>query len=74
MESLGELLIALVGIFVWSVATIFLIWLIGLFVVNTINLICGTCFIWNLAYSILIYAILIILFVVFFKNYKNYWR
>lgn len=68
MEGLGELIIGLIGTIAFSIVSIGIIWVIGLAIVNIINAIAGTCFIWNITYSILIYAILVILLVVFTKK------
>lgn len=68
MESLGELIIGLIGTIAFSIVSVGIIWVVGLAIVNIINAIAGTCFIWNIAYSILIYAILVILLVVFAKK------
>ena len=68
MESLGELIIGLIGTIAFSIMSIGIIWVIGLAIVNIINAVAGTSFIWNIVYSILIYAILVILLVVFTKK------
>ena len=68
MESLGELIIGLIGTIAFSIMSIGIIWVVGLVIVNIINAIAGTSFIWNIVYSLLIYAILVILLVVFTKK------
>lgn len=68
MESLGELIIGLIGTIAFSIVSIGIIWVVGLVIVNIINAIAGTSFIWNIVYSLLIYAILVILLVVFTKK------
>lgn len=68
MESLGELIFGLIGTIAFSIMSIGIIWVIGLAIVNIINAVAGTYFMWNIAYSILIYGILVILLVVFTKK------
>lgn len=68
MEKIGDLLISLVAIIAWSLFSIFIIWLIGCLAVRVINYICGTLFVWNFIYAMLVYVIMIILFMSLLKR------
>lgn len=63
MEKIGELLILLIAIFAFSLASIFFIWLIGIAITTAINAAIGTCYTWNFVYSTLILAIFFVLFI-----------
>lgn len=68
MEEIGELLKVLAIAIAISIMSVGMIWVMGMGTVTIINALAGTCYTWNIAYSILIYAILVILLVVFTKK------
>lgn len=68
MENLTYLIVSLIGIFVCSISFIFFIWISGLAIVITLNTIFGLYLTWNLLYSILTFAIIVIVFVALSKK------